>query len=110
MDIKVAEGQKHKNWKGKHIVIWEAANGPVPKGHVVIFGDGNIRNFVPGNLLLVSRKQLVRLNQMNLIQEDAELTRTGILIADICNKIGEWKCAGKAVAKYENHGQAAERG
>jgi len=89
VDIKVDDGKLQKNWKGKHIVIWEAANGPVPKGHVVIFGDGNNRNFKPENLILVSRKQLVRLNQMKLIQEDAELTKAGIVIADICNKIGE---------------------
>ncbi|MHB1420737.1 MAG: HNH endonuclease signature motif containing protein [Bacillota bacterium] len=86
VDIKVADPNK---WKGKHIIIWEQNNGPVPKGHVVIFGDGNRRNFEPNNLLLVSRKQLVRLNQNNLIQSDTELTKTGIIIADIYNKIGE---------------------
>lgn len=89
VQIKVQEGKKQHNWKGKHILIWEAANGPVPKGHVIIFGDGNKRNFDLNNLLLVSRKQLVRLNQKNLIANDAELTKTGIIIADIYNKIGE---------------------
>lgn len=93
VDIKIADGQLQKNWKGKHIVIWEAANGPVPPGHAVIFGDGNRRNFEPDNLILVSRKQLARLNQKNLIQNDAELTKAGIIIADICNKIGERKKA-----------------
>lgn len=95
IDIKVDDGKLQKNWKGKHILIWEADNGPVPPGHVVIFGDGNNRNFNPDNLILVSRKQLVRLNQMSLIQGDAELTKTGIAIADICNKIGERKRKGK---------------
>lgn len=76
-------------------LLWEAANGPVPPDHVVIFGDGNRRNFDPENLLLVSRKQLIRMNQMDLIQEDAELTKTGIIIADIYNKIGERKRSGK---------------
>ena len=91
VDIKVADGKLQKNWRGKHILIWEAANGPVPKGHVVIFGDGNKLNFEPGNLILVSRKQLLRLNKHHLIQNDTELTRTGIIIADIYNKIGERK-------------------
>ncbi|OPY59144.1 MAG: hypothetical protein A4E55_00361 [Pelotomaculum sp. PtaU1.Bin035] len=91
VDIKVDDGKLQKNWKGKHIVIWEAANGPVPPGHVIIFGDGNNRNFDLDNLILVSRKQLVRLNQCNLIQNDIELTKTGIIIADISNKIGERK-------------------
>lgn len=86
VDIKIVDPNR---WKGKHILVWENANGPVPKGSVVIFGDGNRRNFEPDNLILVSRKQLVRLNKLNLIQNDAELTRTGIIIADIYGKIGE---------------------
>ena len=88
LEVKVADPNK---WRGKHILIWEAANGPVPKGHVVIFGDGNKRNFDINNLLLISRAQLVRLNQNKLIQNDIELTKTGIIIADIHNKIGERK-------------------
>lgn len=88
VDIKMADPSK---WKAKHIIVWEEHNGPVPKGHVVIFGDGNRRNFDIANLILVSRKQLVRLNQNGLIQNDAELTRTGIIMADIYQKIGERK-------------------
>jgi len=88
VDIKVADPNK---WKGKHILVWENANGPVPKGSVVIFGDGNKRHFELDNLILVSRKQLVRLNQNHLIQNDANLTRTGIIVVDIQSKIGERK-------------------
>jgi hypothetical protein len=36
--VKVAEPCM---WRKKHVLIWEAANGPVPKGHVVMFSDGN---------------------------------------------------------------------
>ena len=91
VNIKITDGKLQKNWKGKHILIWEATNGPVPKGHVVIFADKNRCNFDPGNLLLVSRKQLVRMNQRNLIKNDSELTKVGVIIADIYNKIGEKK-------------------
>ena len=91
VDIKIQDGKLQKNWRGKHILIWEEHNGPVPPGHAVIFGDRNPRNFEPDNLILVSRKQLVRMNQHGLIQDDAELTKTGIIIADIHNKIGERK-------------------
>ena len=73
------------------MLVWERENGPVPKGHVVIFGDRNRRNFEINNLILVSRKQLVRLNQNNLIQNDAELTKTGVIVADIYGKLGERK-------------------
>lgn len=88
VDIKIADPNK---WKGKHILIWEKQNGPVPNGCCVIFGDGNNRNFDINNLILVSRKQLLILNKNNLIQNDAELTRTGVIIADLKIKINERK-------------------
>ena len=89
IDVKVADGKKNKNWKGKHILIWEKANGALPKGHVIIFGDKNNRNFDINNLILVSRQQLLTLNQHNLIKNDADTTRSGITIADIKIKISE---------------------
>lgn len=82
-EIKVAEPNK---WRPKHIVIWEKANGPVPKGHALIFGDGNTQNISLNNLILITRAQLARLNQNKLIQTDIDLTRSGILIADIISK------------------------
>ncbi len=86
VDIKIADPNK---WRGKHLVIWEAANGPVPEGHAVIFGDGNRRNFELNNLLLVSRQQLAVLNTKHLIQDNSELTKTGIMVADLYLKISE---------------------
>lgn len=91
IDIKIADGKKQKNWKGKHIIIWEKHNGPVPKGHAIIFGDGDNRNFDINNLVLVSRQQLLILNRNNLIKNDADLTRTGIAIADLYQKISQRK-------------------
>ena len=91
IQVKIQDGKKQKNWRGKHILIWEAANGPLPEGHAIIFGDGNKRNFDLDNLILVSRAQLALLNKNRLIQNNAELTKTGILIADIYKKIGERK-------------------
>jgi hypothetical protein len=93
VDVKIADPNK---WRAKHVLLWEAANGPVPQGHVLIFGDGDKTNVELDNILLVSRKQLVRLNQHSLIQNDTELTRTGILIADIYNKIGQRKRRSKS--------------
>lgn len=94
VDIKIADPNK---WKGKHILVWEEYNGPVPERHAIIFGDGNRRNFEPDNLVLVSRKQLAVMNKKNLIQNDAELTRTGIIIADIFRKISDRKGKRKRV-------------
>ena len=91
IDVKVQDGTLQKNWKGKHIIVWEQHNGPVPKGHAIIFGDGDRRNFDANNLILVSRKQLSTMNSKGLIQKNADLTRTGVIVADIIMKSSERK-------------------
>ncbi|EKN67862.1 HNH endonuclease signature motif containing protein [Schinkia azotoformans] len=88
--IKVSdEGPWNKRWRLKHNVIWEEANGPIPKGHCLLFLDGNKQNVSLENLQLITRSQLARLNQNHLISNDAELTKTGLIIANIYGKIGE---------------------
>ena len=57
--IKIAEPNK---WQHKHRVIWEQANGPVPKGFVIIFEDGNIRNFNLENLKCIPKSLLSYIN------------------------------------------------
>lgn len=74
-------------WKGKHILIWEQYNGPVPPNHVVIFGDRDKTNLDINNLVLVSRQQLLTLNRNKLIKNNVELTKTGVIIADLYQKI-----------------------
>ncbi|QOR36992.1 HNH endonuclease [Clostridium sp. 'deep sea'] len=86
--IKIADPNK---WKQKHILIWEECNGPVPSGHVILFGDSDRYNFDISNLICVSKHQLLILNQKGLIQKDADLTKTGITIAKIHQKISERK-------------------
>jgi hypothetical protein len=89
VDIKIEDPNK---WRGKHLVVWEQHHGrKVPKGHVVIFGDRDRRNFDPDNLALVYRAQLAVMNQRQLIQNNADLTRTGIIIADIYKKLAQRK-------------------
>lgn len=85
------DGPWHKRWRFKHKVLWEKENGPVPKGHVLLFADSDKSNISLDNLILISRKQLARLNQNHLIANDADLTKTGLVIADIYSKIGDRK-------------------
>jgi hypothetical protein len=80
-------------------MIWEKANGKVPKGHVVIFADGNIRNFNLDNLMLVSRAELGVMNRCCLISIHKELTRTGKTIADIKILAGKRKRGEKVSLK-----------
>lgn len=78
VEIKVAEP---KTWKLKHRIIWEQYNGPVPKNHVVIFLDGDKTNLDINNLSLLSRSELKIMNQVGLKYDNAEATKTGVLIA-----------------------------
>lgn len=88
--IKVSDhGNYQKRFKLKHHLVWEDANGPIPEDKVLLFADGDKTNITLENLMLVTRQQLVRLNQNGLISNDRELTESGIIIADILNKRGE---------------------
>jgi hypothetical protein len=86
-EVKTASGI----WKSKHAVIWEEANGPVRDGHTIIFADGNKSNIELDNLLMVSKSELAVMNRLGLISSNADLTRTGKLIADICLLISDRK-------------------
>ena len=90
VEMKIEEPSK---WILKHKHVWQLANGPMPKGHAIIFGDGNKMNFDLDNLLLITRKQLLIMNQQKLIQKDPELTKTGVIIADLHAKMYELKKA-----------------
>ena len=87
-EVKVAEPNK---WRLKHQLSWEQHNGTIPLGYAVIFGDGNRQNTDIDNLILVSRQQLLVLNRYKLIQSNADSTRTGVIIADIYQKISDRK-------------------
>lgn len=52
------------NWRHVHVLLWEQAYGPVPPGYAVKFIDGDRGRVVLGNLCLVSRADLARLNVM----------------------------------------------
>lgn len=88
VEVKISEPGK---WKPKHLIIWEEKNGPVPKGSCIIFGDGDKTNLDVNNLMLISRKQLLFLNNNKLIQNDISLTKVGLNIADLLIKINEKK-------------------
>lgn len=77
------------NWKEKHRIIYEEHYGPVPEGHVVIFLDGNKRNFDPENLLAIPKAVHARMNQSHLKFDDPELTRAGAEIAKVKTRVGK---------------------
>jgi len=72
-------------------VIYEKHFGKVPENYVVIFADGNNRNFDIDNLLLVTKNELLIMNKHKLIANNIEITKTGHNLAKVISKIGEIK-------------------
>ena len=77
-------------WRFKHVLIWEEANGPVPKGHKILFLDGNPQNFSLDNLVCISNAELAMLNAYGLrFKDHPDLTRIGLDIVKLKKTIKE---------------------
>ena len=81
-------------WEYKHKLIWAEVNGPIPEKHSIIFADGNKLNLSIDNLLLVSKAELLMLNRKKLISENSELTKTGLNVVKVMNKVYKIKKGG----------------
>lgn len=57
-------GKAYQNWRFVHVLVWEKHNGPLPRGHVVRFRDGDQANTDPGNLVAVSRAENAVINKL----------------------------------------------
>lgn len=78
LEIKTGD---HKRWRYKHRVVWEAVNGPIPPGHVLIFKDGNKLNTDIDNLKLITKAENIRINQMQIKRDSAEITEVAVSLA-----------------------------
>lgn len=79
-------------WIEKHRYIYEQqTHKKVPKGYKVIFADKDKRNFDLDNLILITDSEALIMNTKNLIYENAELTKTGSLIAKVIDKTNKLK-------------------
>lgn len=83
------DGPWHKRWRAKHKVIWENVNGPVPPGHKLIFADQNKKNISLNNLILIKDSQLATLNKKGLLQKDAELNKTALILTELYQKMSK---------------------
>ncbi len=80
-DIKVADGMRQ--WKLLHRINWEAENGSIPKGMVLIFKDNNRENCEVENLELLTKAENMKRNTIHnyppeivqLVQLKAALNR-----------------------------------
>jgi hypothetical protein len=81
-------GYTNHDWANLHVLVWQSQHGPVPPGHLVIFADGNTRNFADSNLLLVSRVENMRRNSIHT-RLPRELKRTVMALGRLKRKIRE---------------------
>ena len=87
--IKIAEPNK---WALYHRYLYEKAHGEkLKKNEAVIFADGDRTNFDIDNLVKVNRTNLLYLNNNNLIFDDSDLTKAGVNVSKVAEKIFDLK-------------------
>lgn len=88
-EIKVREGSW--GWRLLHRVLWEQANGPIPKDKRIMFLNGNKQDCRLENLALVEMGDMAMMNHRKLITSDAELTTVNLNAVRVTRKISEIK-------------------
>ena len=71
------------NLKPKHRVVWESVNGPVPKGHRIIFLYRDKQNVSIENLMHVTFGTSAVMSKKKLFHSESEVTKSGPLISSI---------------------------
>lgn len=80
--VKVAEPDE---WRFVHRMNWEEAHGPIPRGKVLRFKDGNQDNCDLSNLELVTRREIMARNTLHNLP--APLPQLVMLRAAVVRKI-----------------------
>ena len=81
VEVRIAE----RVFIGKHRLIWEQHNGPIPDGHIVIFADGDKTNFAIENLVCVSRGDHAILNKHK--KYGPEIAQNALLLSKLRNQL-----------------------
>lgn len=58
-------GYPPRDWISVHSLVWEEHHGPIPKGHIVVFKNGDRADIRIGNLELISRAENMRRNTIH---------------------------------------------
>ena len=85
VEVKVREHPENgkRCFERKHHIIWEAAHGPVPKGCVITFLDGDTLNCDISNLALITRAEHLQMTRLKLRSDNPKLTETGTIVAKL---------------------------
>lgn len=84
--IKIKHSE-HKPMRLKHHVVWEKHHGEIPKGSVILFKNLDKTDCRIENLIIVTRAEQARLNQLFLHLSNAETNLSCILMAKLKQSI-----------------------
>ena len=63
-------GSRTVDWRPVSHLVWEEVNGKVPKGCMISFKDGNVKNVDIDNLELLTRQEMVSRNSSSRYPEE----------------------------------------
>lgn len=86
--VKVAEPNK---WRLKHVLLWEQHNGPVPKGHKIVFANQNKDDIRIDNLILASNTEICVTNRKKLLHPDRELVVAAFCLSKLLVAVSKSK-------------------
>lgn len=75
----------------KHRWLWEQAHGPIPKGYIIIFLNGNKTDCRLDNLKMIPQSLNSIRNLNHLATSDKDLSEAGLHIAELIRKRAELK-------------------
>lgn len=80
MRKKQMKGGMWDRWEILHRAVWKEHNGPIPKGKIVVFKDGNKQNCDISNLMLITRAENAAMSRKGYYFEDPDLTETALTL------------------------------
>lgn len=86
----------------KHVWIWEQAHGPVPKGHVIRFLDGDKENCVLENLGMFTRTESLQMTREGFSAAPEDLKPAIMAIARLDTKRRERDRCDKGLPGYSD--------
>lgn len=74
----IKTGDSCKDWTKYQRYVYEQVHGKLPKNYVVIFLDGNNRNFALSNLMAVPRNFVVWMNTNKIRTDNVDLNKIAV--------------------------------
>lgn len=80
-----------KTWQPLHVKIWTDANGPVPKGSIVTFCNGDTLDCRLDNLICITRSEHAVMNHMHCRGYDQDSAKVAVTLAHVHMSTNELK-------------------